>query len=159
MNIRKLNKIIVSNNHLIPLQKNIVIVIQGCIFISVIDCSGQFHLFLIRKNHRQRFIIVSHKGFEHFNVAAMGFKNSISYVQRKMNGFLRPYRHFARCYIDNIMIFFRSAKEHFQYLKIIFAFFARLKITLKSKKSYLKYLSITLFEQRVNDFEFITTEE
>ena len=63
-----------------------------------------------------------------------------------MNEFLRLYRHFAKCYIDNIIIFFRSAKEHFQYLKTIFAFFARFKIILKSKKSYLNYLLIILFK-------------
>ena len=146
INIRKLNKIIVSNNHSISFQKNIVIVIQKCIFINVIDCSEQFHLFLIKKNHRQRFIVVFHKEFEHFNVAIMRFKNSILYVQRKMNEFLRLYRHFAKCYINSIMIFFRFAKEHFQYLKTIFALFARFKVILKSKKSYLNYLSIILLK-------------
>ena len=52
INIRKLNKIIVSNNHSISFQKNIVIVIQKYIFINVIDYNKQFHLFLIKKNHR-----------------------------------------------------------------------------------------------------------
>ena len=52
MNIRKLNKIIISNNYSIPLQKNIVIFIQKCNFINVIDYNKQFHLFLIKKNHR-----------------------------------------------------------------------------------------------------------
>ena len=113
MNIRKLNKIIVSNNHSIPFQKDTVIIIQRCIFINVIDCNKQFHLFLIKKNHRQRFIIVFHKEFEHFNVVIMRFKNSVLYVQRKMNGFLRLYRYFARCYINNIIIFSHSTKEHF----------------------------------------------
>ena len=52
INIRGLNKIIISNNHSIPFQKDIVIVIQKYIFINVIDCNEQFHLFLIKKNHR-----------------------------------------------------------------------------------------------------------
>ena len=52
INIRKLNKIIVLNNHLISLQKDIVIVILKYIFINVIDYNKQFHLFLIKKNHR-----------------------------------------------------------------------------------------------------------
>ena len=63
-----------------------------------------------------------------------------------MNEFLRLYRYFARCYIDNIVIFFRIAKEHFEHLRIIFAFFARFKITLESKKLYLNYLLIILFK-------------
>ena len=76
-----------------------------------------------------------------------------------MNEFLRSYRHFARCYINNIIVFFRIAKEYFQHLKTIFAFFAHFKIILKLKKSYLNYLLIILFKQRVNNFKFITIEK
>ena len=61
------------------------------------------------------------------NVAAMDFKNSVSYVQRRMDNFLRPYRHFARCYIDDIVVFSRSAEEHFEHLRTIFRLFARLR--------------------------------
>ena len=50
-----------------------------------------------------------------------------------MNEFLRLYRYFARCYINNIIIFFHIAKKHFEHLKTIFAFFARFKVILKSK--------------------------
>ena len=57
------------------------------------------------------------------------------------------------------MIFSRFAKEHFQHLKTIFALFTRLKVILKSKKSYLNYLLITLFKQRINDFKLITIEK
>ena len=98
------------------------------------------------KKHRQRFIVVFHKEFENFNVAKMRFKNFVLYVQRKMNEFLRLYRYFARCYINNIIIFSRIAKKHFQHLKTIFALFTHLKIILKSKNLYLNYLLIILFQ-------------
>lgn len=159
VDIRGLNKITVSDNGPLPLQDDIVTAVQGCMFISVVDCSGQFHLFLVRRDHRQRFTIVSHRGSEHFNVAAMGFKNSVPYVQRKMDGFLRPYRHFARCYIDDIVIFSRTAEEHFDHLRTIFALFVRLKITLEPKKSFLGYPSVTLLGQKVDGFGLTTTEE
>ena len=159
VDIRGLNKITISDNHPLPLQDDIVTSVQGCTFISVVDCSGQFHLFLVRRDHRQRFTVVSHRGSEHFNVAAMGFKNSVPYVQRKMDSFLRPYRHFARCYIDDIVIFSKSAEEHFEHLRTIFRLFARLKITLEPKKSYLGYPSVTLLGQKVDGFGLTTTEE
>ena len=63
-----------------------------------------------------------------------------------MNESLRSYRHFARYYINDIIIFFYIAKKHFEHLKTIFAFFARFKIIFKLKKSYLNYLLIILFE-------------
>lgn len=159
VDIRGLNKITIPDNYPLPLQDDIVTSVQGCVFISVVDCSGQFHLFLVRRDHRQRFNVVSHRGSEHFNVAVMGFKNSVPYVQRKMDDFLRPYRHFARCYIDDIVIFSKTAAEHFEHLRIIFRLFARLKITLEPKKSYLGYPSVTLLGQKVDGFGLTTTEE
>ena len=63
-----------------------------------------------------------------------------------MNEFLRLYRYFARYYINNIIIFFYIIKKHFEYLKMIFAFFTRFKIILELKKSYLNSLLITLFK-------------
>ena len=63
-----------------------------------------------------------------------------------MNEFLRLYRYFAKCYINNIIIFFYIAKKHFEYLKTIFAFFTRFKVIFKSKKLYLNYLLIILLE-------------
>lgn len=76
-----------------------------------------------------------------------------------MDDFLRPYRHFARYYIDNIVIFSKTAAKHFEHLRIIFRLFARLKITLEPKKSYLGYPSVTLLDQKINEFELTTTEE
>ena len=76
-----------------------------------------------------------------------------------MNEFLRLYRYFARCYIDNIMIFSYIAKEHFEHLRTIFALFACFKITFKLKKSYLNYLLIILFEQRIDNFKLIIIEK
>ena len=159
VDIRGLNKITVSDNYPLPLQSDIVSSVQGCTQISVVDCSGQFHLFLVKKEDRHKFTVVSHRGAEHYNVAAMGFKGSVPYVQRKMDDFLRPYRHFARCYVDDIVIFSRSINEHLQHLKIIFSLFASLKITLEPKKSYLAYPSVTLLGQKVDGFGMTTTAE
>ena len=80
IDIRGLNKITIPNNYPLPLQDNIVTAVQGYVFISIVNCSGQFHLFLVRRDHRQRFNVVSHRGSEHFNVAVMRFKNSVPYV-------------------------------------------------------------------------------
>ena len=76
-----------------------------------------------------------------------------------MDSFLRLYRYFARYYINNIMIFFRFAEKYFDHLKIIFALFAKLKIILKSKKSYFDYSFVILFGQKINRFGFIITKK
>ena len=76
-----------------------------------------------------------------------------------MNDFLRFYRHFARYYIDNIIIFSKTIAEYFEHLGIIFRLFARLKIILELKKSYLGYSFVTLLSQKINKFKLIITKE
>ena len=76
-----------------------------------------------------------------------------------MDGFLRFYRYFARYYIDDIVIFSKSAEKHFEHLRTIFQLFSQLKITLKSKKSFLGYPFVTLLGQKVDDFGLTITEE
>ena len=50
-----------------------------------------------------------------------------------MNNFLYLYYYFIKYYINDIIIFFRSAKKYFKYLKIIFYLFAKFKIIFKFK--------------------------
>ena len=45
--------------------------------------------------------------------------------------------------------------KYFEYLRIIFKLFIRIKIILKFKKSYLKYFFITLLKKKINKFKFI----
>ena len=159
VDIRGLNKITIADNYPLPLQSDIVSSVQGYTHISVVDCSGQFHLFLVKKEDRHKFTVISHRGAEHYNVAAMGFKGSVPYVQRKMDDFLRPHRHFARCYVDDIVIFSNSLRDHLAHLQTIFGLFAHLKVTLEPKKSYLGYPSVTLLGQKVDRLGMTTTEE
>ncbi len=76
-----------------------------------------------------------------------------------MNKFLRSYREFYKCYIDNIVIFSRNIVKHLTHLDIIFALFSQIRIFLKSRKSYVEYLFVTLLEQRVNNLDLWTFEE
>ena len=159
VDIRGLNKITIADNYPLPLQSDIVSSVQGYTHISVVDCSGQFHLFLVKKEDRHKFTVISHRGAEHYNVAAIGFKGSVPYIQRKIDDFLRPYRHFARCYVNDIVIFSKSLSDHLIHLQTIFSLFLYLKVTLKPKKSYLAYPSITLLSQKVDGLGMTTIEE
>ena len=92
-------------------------------FINIINYNEQFYLFLIRKNHRQKFIIIFYRELKHYNVAFIEFKGLILYIQKKMNDFLHLYKHFVKCYIDDVVIFFKTIKKYFEHLRIIFRLF------------------------------------
>lgn len=72
----------------------------------------------------------------------MGFKNSPAYVQKRIDIILRPFREFARAYIDDFVIFSISFKEHIAHLHLIFLFSQSIGMRLNPKKSYLGYPSV-----------------
>ena len=57
--------------------------------------------------NKSKFIIMSHKNNEYFNVVVMNFINSSIYVQKKMNQLFRYYQlfDFIRVYVDDIVVF------------------------------------------------------
>lgn len=58
----------------------------------------------MKREHRHRLAVVSHRGQEIFNVAIMGYRNSPAYVQRRIDTILRPCRSYARAYVDDIVM-------------------------------------------------------
>lgn len=80
----------------------------------------------------------------------MGYKNSPAYVQRQIDGILRPYRSFSQAYVDDVIIFSRSLEEHLRHLSQIFKPFQDRNIVLKPSKTFLDYPTIALLGQKVS---------
>ena len=112
----------------------------------------------MRITNRHKLTIVSHKNQKQFNVAIMKFKNLSIYVQRKIDIIFRAYRAFVKTYVDNVVVFNHTLKKHFNHLHIIFVLFESFDITLSSKKFFLDYSTVTLFDQKINAFELTTAK-
>ena len=89
----------------------------------------------------------------------MGFKGSLSYVQRIINKKLRPFKNFVKTYIDDLMTFLKDFDLHLKHLRKLFQLLKELKIIINSKKTFLNYFNVTLFEQKVDVFKLITTQK
>ena len=98
---------------------------------------------------------MSHKNKKQFNVAIMNYKNSFSYVSKKIDALFRIVRRFVKAYVNNIVVFNRTLKKHKTHLYKVFDILNSYKVRLTSKKSYLKYFTIALLKQKVDVFEFI----
>ena len=61
--------------------------------------------------------------------------------------------------MNDIVIFNKILDEHLFHLNIIFQLFKRMNIVIKSIKTYLNYFSIVLFDQKMNNLNFITIEK
>lgn len=124
MDIRGLNNITTSDTYPLPLQSDIIAAVAGYPYISTVDAVGWFHQFNVRRSDREKFTIVSHRGQEKSSVALMGYKGSPPYVQRQTDKLLRPYKDFAKAYVDDIIIYSRTLGEHINHLATISSSFA-----------------------------------
>lgn len=89
----------------------------------------------------------------------MGYKNSPSYVQRQINRILRPYRHCARAYVDDIVVLSRTLEDHLRHLRQIFQVFRSNNISIKLAKTFIGYSSLQLLGQNVDSPGLATAEE
>ena len=55
---------------------------------------------------------------------------------------LKPFRKFARTYIDDIIIFSKTEEEYLRHLEALFKLFQKMNVSLSLKKSWLGYPSI-----------------
>ncbi|SLM34971.1 transposon tf2-1 polyprotein [Lasallia pustulata] len=76
-----------------------------------------------------------------------------------MDNLLRPFKSFAKGYIDNIVVFSRNLAEHAAHLRVLLELFQNARISLKGTKSFIGYPSATLLGQRVDGFGYSTAEE
>ena len=120
IDIRGLNKITKSDSYPLPLQGDITSSVAGFPYISVVNAVDWFHQFNVRHRDRHKLTVVSYRGQEQLNMTLMRYKGSPPYVQRQTNKLLRPYQSFAKAYINDIIVFFKTLVEHLQHLRIIF---------------------------------------
>jgi len=89
----------------------------------------------------------------------MRYWNSPAYIQRMINRILWRQRAYARAYVDDIVIFSNTLKEHLKHLHNVFIMLKRMRICLSSEKSFLTYSFIQLLKQRVDALKLVTSED
>jgi len=72
---------------------------------------------------------------------------------------LQQQRLYIKIYINDIVIFFNTLKEHLNHLHNIFNILNKMKICLLLKKFYLAYLSVQLLSQQINALSLATLED
>ena len=133
---------------------------QDYFYISLIDASIFFYQWRVHFDDRHKLIVVTHKKQKSFNVIVMKYKNFSAYVQKQIDRLLKRFRRFARVYVDDIIIFFKTFEKHKQHLRFVFVMLQINNIFIKSNKIFLKYLFVALLSQKMNFFDlFIRVEK
>ncbi|CBF84359.1 uncharacterized protein ANIA_02616 [Aspergillus nidulans FGSC A4] len=159
VDIRHLNSISEPDLYPVPSQEEILNMLRGKRYITVVDAKQCFHQWPVQPEHRRRLAVISHRGQEVFNVAIMGYVNSVAFVQRQMDLTLHEFADFCRCYIDDIVIASATFDEHLSHLHQVFARLQSLNLSLDPKKSFIGYPSVQLLGQHVDAFGLTTDKE
>ena len=72
---------------------------------------------------------------------------------------LKPFKDFAKAYIDDIIIFLKTLEEYLEYLEKVFTLFRQKRISLVPTKSFIGYPLVRLLGQRVNTLGLTTAED
>ena len=111
----------------------------------------------MHSENRHKFTIISHREQKTFKMTVMKYRNFSIYVQKQIDRILKSFD-FVRVYVNDIVIFSKIMNEHFEHLRIVFRILKNNNISINSKKAFLEYSSITLFDQHVTFFELFTDE-
>ena len=159
VDIRDLNKIIITNSYFLPLQADVIDMLLSIKNINILDDVFFFLQFDIWPSNWHKQIVVSHRKLKYFKIVVIGYKGSLSYMQRIINKELRPYKNFVKIYIDDLIIFSSIFEMHFIHLRKLFQLLLKLKIIINFKKTFFNYSSITLLGQKVDTFDLSIIEE
>lgn len=157
--LRPVNKWSIPDNYPLPLQADVIESCNGKRYISVMDATSFFFQFLVHKDYRDRFTYVSHRGLEQSNVAPMGFRNSPAHAQRFMDRLLKPFNHFCRAFIDDVVVFSDNWEDHQRHLEDVFKLFTDRGVSISPTKTYLGYPSVELLGFYVDALGLTTTKE
>lgn len=159
INIRGLKKLLLSDVYSLFLQSDIISNLQNCTHISIFDAASFFYQWRTHSDDVYKQTVITFRDQEIFLILVMSNRNSVFYVQRQMNHILKNVRHFAKAFIDDIVIKFRSFNDHVAHLRKIFSIFCKFNISIKSTKVFLNYSNVVLLRQRVNVLRLSTTDE
>lgn len=119
IDFRDLNKIIVPQAQPFPLIEDLMIKTRNCNYFTSLDINSAFWSIPLRVEDRKKTGFVTQEGHFQWTCLPFGLKTSPAIFQRILSNILRKYKltDFTVNYIDDILIFSKSFKEHINHLK------------------------------------------
>ena len=159
IDLRSLNDKVVKDAYPLPLQQDICAELRGKTDISSVDLQKAFYQRLVALFERWKLTVKTHRGLEMFNVCPTGFVNSPGHMQKFMDKKLEPHKEYARCYIDNIVIYSDNFEDHKKHLRAVLGTLLDCGMTLGPDKCYVGFHSIDLLGHKVDRFGLTTLKE
>ena len=158
IDFRKVNDLIDRDSYPLPRADEFLDAVRGAKVVSTFDLKKGFYQIPIDPASRQYTAFISHRGLEQLTVAAMGYKNSPPFFQRKMDEILRPWSN-AQAYMDDLVVFSPDFESHVKTLREVLTAIEAKGLTLSPKKAHVGYSSVSLLGHRVGIAGLSTDDE
>ena len=117
---RKLNQVTVKNKYPLPRIDDLFDQLRGASVFSKIDLRSGYHQLRIRDSDVAKTALRSHYGHYEVVVMPFGLTNAPVAFMDLMNRVFSPYLdRFVIVFIDDILVYSKSEKEHAKHLRLI----------------------------------------
>ena len=132
---RALNQVTVKDKYPLPRIDDLLDRLQGARVFSSLDLQSGYHQVRIADEDVPKTAFRTHKGLFEFRVLSFGLTNAPAVFQREMNRVLADLP-FVLVYLDDILVFSKSAEEHAEHLKQVLARLREHKLYAKMAKCF-----------------------
>ena len=130
---RQLNKVTIKNKYPFPRNDDLFDQLQGACTFSKINLRSRYHQLKIRAADVPKTAFRTRYGHYEFLVMSFRFTNSPAAFMSLMNEIFKPYLDlFVIVFIDDILVYSKSKKEHEEHLRMVLE-------VLREKKHYAKF--------------------
>ena len=150
---RSLNEVTIKNKYPLPRIDDLFDQLKGAKFFSKIDLRSGYYQLKIRMEDVPKTAFVTRYGQYEFTVMPFGLTNAPAYFMNLMNKvFMEELDRFVVVFIDDILIYSKSAQEHEHHLRVVLE-------KLRVHKLYAKFSKCEFWLEKVAFLGHILTAE
>src|SRR3569833_1947630 len=133
---RALNSITIKNRCTIPRIDDLLDAVSGSKYFTSLDLTSGYHQVLISEEDRPKTAFRTPWGHYQFKVLIEGLTNAPATFQSVMNKIFHPFlRRFVVVYLDDILIYSKTAEEHQEHVRLVLETLRRQKFYVCESKS------------------------